>query len=259
MNRMDRIFSQMMDEGDKILVTYFPIGDTIFNDNDIEWAGKYFESGSTLLEIGLPYEDPVMDGEVITNSMERARDNFNLDQVFDKIKEIRTHYPDNILQIMTYFENVKKYGIPKFAELCHKCDVDAVLSPNTPQDQISVMDEALEKYNIHNLRFAPYNLNQEVIKDLKENARGYIFLQAVDGATGPQENVSPQIGENVKILKEAGIINPVVAGFGISNPSQISEVVEMGADGAIVGSAIVKSIQEGNGPKFIRSLKESIH
>lgn len=258
MNRMERIFKQMMDEGDKILVTYFPVGDTVFDDDDVNWAEKYFSNGSTLLEIGLPYENPVLDGKTIRDSMERARNHYTLDQVFDKIKEIRAKFPENILQIMTYFEIVENCGIENFAEICHECDVDAVLSPNAAAKKIPEMDEALGKYNIFNLRFAPYHLTPEVIEDLKENARGYIFLQAVDGVTGPQKEVSPQVGKNVRILKDAGVTTPVVAGFGISNPDQIREVVEMGADGAIVGSAIVNHIIEGNGPEFIKSLKEAM-
>lgn len=257
MNRMDKIFTQMVKENDKILVAYFPLGDSIF-DSDLEWGKKYFENGATLLEMGLPYENPVLDGKIVRESMERALKNTTLDNVFTTIKELRKKFPNNILQIMTYFEIVEKYGIDKFAEICNECDVDAVLAPNAPIEKFPEIDKALNKYNIHYLRFAPFNLNSDIINDLKENAKGYVFLQAVDGATGPQKTVSPQIGKNVKILKEAGISIPIVAGFGISNPEQAKEAIRMGADGCIVGSSILSNIIEGDGDKFIYKLKDAM-
>ena len=256
MNRMEKIFDEMKAKGEKVTVLYFPIGDTILGDS-VEYAKKYFESGCTVLEIGLPYEDPYMDGATVADSMERARGNgVDLLKAFDIIKEIRKACPDNILQPFTYMENVMKIGIPAFAEKCHEVDADAVLIPVVTDEQRSELDRELGKYDILNLRFKPFNMSEEDVKDCVENARGYIFSQAVDGATGARDTVEPHIADNIKILKDAGCEALIVPGFGISNASQGKEVLNMGADGFVIGSATVKNIQNGNGVEFIKSLHE---
>jgi tryptophan synthase alpha chain len=253
---MDRVFSKILESGEKILVTNFPIGDTILVD-DLEWGQKYFDNGSSTLEICLPYEKPVLDGSVVSSSMARALKNTTLDKVFDTIKKLRKRHPDQVLHIMCYFEIIEKYGIKEFAKICDHCGVDAVLAPNTPLELYSEMDTILGEYNIHNIRFVPFHINEAIIDDLKKNAKGYIFLQAVDGATGPQESVSHKVAENIKLMKDKWIATPVVAGFGISTPDQVKEVIDMGADGVIVGSALINSIADGYGEAFIESLSQA--
>ena len=256
MNRMDRVFEQLRQLDRKILTLYFPIGDPILKD-DCAWAERYFENGCTVLEIGLPNDDPVLDGKTVADSMARALANTGLEEVFRRIKRIRARCPDQVLQIMVYAHVIENMGLEAFAAACHECDVDGVLSPNIPPDRVAAVDAALEQYNIYNLRFSPYYVTYSALKDLKANARGYIFQQAVDGATGPQSTVSSQIGKNVRLLKESGIKTPVLAGFGISNASQVKQALSMGADGVIVGSATISHIIQGDGEAFIRSLYEA--
>jgi len=253
MNRMERIFKENKEKGKHSLVLYFPIGDTILG-SDVEWAGRYFNNGVDVLEIGLPYEEPSLDGPSVKHSMERALKVVNLEKVFSSIKEIRKAFPNNILQIMTYFGNIEKYGIERFAEICHECGVDGMLSPDAPKEKLTELDRELSQYNIFNLRFVPYNLTDEIIVNLKNKARGYIFQQAVNGATGPQKTVDIQVKSDIQKIKAAGVTTPVFAGFGINDAKQAAEVLSMGADGVIVGSATINHVAEGNGEEYIKSL-----
>ncbi len=257
-NRMVKIFDEMKKADEKILVSYFPLCDPALEDQ-VAWAGKYFDNGTTVLEMGLPYEDPCLDGKTVKDSMERALKEHTIDDAFDIIAKLRETYPDNILQVMTYFEIIDKMGVDTFAKRCSACGVDAVLTPNIPVSRVDEMDKALGEYNLIHLRFAPYHLNDEVIGDLEDKAKGYIFLQAVDGVTGPQEKTSPQVGVNVKTLKDHGVETPVVAGFGISNPQHVSEMKAMGADGVIVGSKVISEIINGNGEEFIKQLRNALN
>lgn len=257
MNRMERIFKENKKKEKHSLVLYFPIGDTILG-NDVEWAGRYFNNGVDVLEMGLPYENPALDGPSVRHSMERALKVVNLEKVFSSIKEIRKNFPNNILQIMTYFGNIEKYGIERFAEICHECDVDGVLSPDIPAEKLTILDKELSQFNIFNLRFAPYTLTDEIITDLKKSAKGYIFQQAVNGATGPQKTVDIQVKHNIQKIKTAGATTPVFAGFGINDAKQAAEVLSMGADGIIVGSATINHIMEGNGEEYIKSLSQAM-
>lgn len=256
-NRMEKIFGEMMKEGKKILVSYFPLCDTALEDQ-VAWAGKYFDNGTTVLEMGLPYEDPCLDGKTVRDSMDRALSKYTVEDAFEVIRSLRKAYPNNILQVMTYYEIIDRMGIPAFAQRCADCGADAVLSPNTPADKVPELDAALRNLGLINLRFSPYHLTPEAEADLIVNAKGYIFQQSVDGVTGPQATTSPQVGVNVKRLKSLGITTPVVAGFGISNAQQVGEMRAMGADGVIVGSAILSAILAGNGEAFIKSLREAL-
>lgn len=254
MNRMDIAFEENKKKGRGSIALYYPTGDSLFEGKDVEWAGKYFACGCDCLEISLPYENPILDGPSVRDSMLRALKNVTLEDVFGIIADIRRTYPDNVLQIMTYYENIEKYGFEVFAEKCHACGADAVLAPNIPEAVMGKLDEALAKYNIYNLRFAYYTLTTEQLTDLKANAKGYIFQQAVNGATGAQEDIDPQVKDKVLFLKEQGIQTPVFAGFGISKPEHVRAHVANGADGVIVGSTIISHIQSGDAEEYMKAL-----
>ena len=257
MNRMRTVFGEMKQRGEKILVTYFPLCDPALGDQ-VETAGKYFKNGATVLEMGLPYENPCLDGKIVRESMERALKEHTIDDAFDTIKALRKAYAQNILQVMTYFEIIEKMGMETFARRCSESGADAVLTPNIPPEKMAALDAALGKYDIIHLRFSPYHLNDAAVADLKANADGYIFQQAVDGVTGPQKTTSPQVGINVKILKQAGITTPVVAGFGVSTFAHVRELKEMGADGVIVGSCVVNSVLDNTLETYIAGLSEAL-
>lgn len=256
MNNMRTVFRQMMDRGEKILVCYYPLCDPLL-DNQLEWAGKYFEAGTTVLEMGLPYEDPCLDGKIVKDSMKRALKEHDLDDAFKVIFQIHKNYPDNVLEIMTYYENIAALGIEEFAKKSREAGADSVLAPNATFEQLKEMDEVFKKYDLINLRFAYYNITDEQLEDLK-TADGFIFCQAVDGATGPQKTVDKHVGENVKLLKETGITIPCIGGFGISNPNQVYEMKQLGTDGCVIGSSVLTSIANGNGYEYIKSLRDAL-
>jgi len=256
-NRMDENLKSMMAKGEKILITYYPICDPVLGD-PVEAAGKYLKAGATVLEMGLPYENPSLDGKVVRETMERALKEHSVNDAFAAVKACRKAYPNANLQIMTYYEIIDSMGMKEFAKKCFENGADAVLTPNIPADKVKALDEALNEKGLIQLRFAPYTLNDAEIKDLKENAHGYIFQQAVNGATGMQEKTDPQVGRNVKILKENGIQTPVCAGFGISNAKQTKEMKDMGADGIICGSAVCVAAIDGKLEEFIRSLRAAL-
>lgn len=253
MNRMKTIFADMKTRGEKATILYFPIGDPLMGDS-VELAKTYFNVGCTVLEIGLPYENPCLDGPTVANSMARALEVVDLEKVFEIIKNIRKECPNNILQVFTYYENVAKYGAKEFAKKCYECGADALLTPNATLEQLKELDEELKPYDLINLRFKPYNLSEEDLKDCAENAEGYIFSQAVNGSTGARDTVDPHIAENVKLLKESGTRAIIIPGFGISNAEQGKEVINMGADGFCIGSATIKHFEAGDGKEFIESL-----
>ena len=257
MSRMEEAFKEMKKENKKILVSYFPLGDPCVADS-AEWAKLFYDCGTTVLEVGLPFEKPVLDGTVVRESMERALQRINLDESFEEIRKIRNANPKKIIQLMTYVENILKIGFEEFAEKCHECDIDAVLSANANQKQMAELDRVLSRYDIDNLRFIPYHIEERHVEDLKNNGKGYVYLQAIDGKTGGVTELTDQIEKNIDMLRSAGIEIPLIPGFGISTQEHIRVYLSMGADGVIVGSSIIKNLLEGNGETYIRSLAQAL-
>ena len=257
MSRMAARFAEMAARGEKILVSYFPIGDSCVADA-AAWAGTFYKTGTTVLEIGLPYEDPVYDGPTVADSMARALSRTDLAGVFEDIRKIRAAYPDGIVQVMTYVENIRKYGFDEFARILAELDVDALLAANADPAEKAALDAALAPYGIDNLRFVPYHMTDEMIRDLQENASGYVYLQAVDGQTGSAAAITEQPKENAARLRAAGVNVPMIPGFGISTPGHVRTYLAMGLDGVVVGSAIIKSILAGKGEEYLRSLSEAL-
>ena len=257
MGRMKNVFDTMMSKNEKILVSYFPSGDTIVEDT-VLWAGKFYENGTTVLEMGFPYENPYLDGQVVVDSMARSMSRKDLKEILEDVKKIREAYPNAIIQGMTYVEVVLKYGYETFAKMMADADIDALLVANANFEQRAELDKALSVYDIDNLRFVPYHINEKIVEDLKKNASGYIYLQAVDGQTGSRAEITDQIEQNIKALRAAGITVPLIPGFGISTVEHIKKYLSMGSDGVIVGSAIIKNIIAGTGERYIKSLSDAL-
>lgn len=254
---MKHTFEAMMAKEEKVLVSYFPIGDPCVADA-VDWAKRFLDNGTTVLELGLPYEAPVLDGAVVKESMERALQRTDLKGVFSDIAAIHTACPNAILQVMTYVENILKYGYEEFARICHEIGVDAVLAANASPAQMAALDKSLAPYDIDNIRFIPYHMSPENIADLQANASGYVYLQAADGATGSVAAITDQVEKNARALRRAGITVPLIPGFGISTPEHIKAYLSMGVDGVIVGSAIIKNILAGTGESYIKSLSNAL-
>lgn len=255
MNRMTRVFTEMKERGEKVNVLYFPVGDPALGDS-VELAETYYNAGCTVLEIGLPYEEPYLDGKTVRDSMERALTAVDLEEVFGILKAIRKKCPDKIMQVMTYYGNIEKYGIKRFAEIMSEIGIDAVLTPDAAKEKIAELDAELGNYDIIHLRFMPYSLKEEDLEDCRTHAKGYIFSQAVNGGTGTQTSVDPHVAENIKLLRDCGAQALIVPGFGISDAVQAKEVLDMGADGFVIGSAILSHFLNGDGEDFIRSIRE---
>lgn len=256
-SHMEDALLTKMHAGRGILVGYLPLGDPAMGDL-VSRAGSFLEAGVDVLELGVPCERPVLDGAVVRGSMQRALERTSAECALASVARLASAYPGSCLQVMTYFEVIARMGVERFAEACAQSGVGGVLSPDAPSGEVPALDAALECRGVLSLRFAPYRLGDEDAKRLAREARGYVFLQSVDGKTGPQRGVSPRVRENVGRLRDAGVAAPVCAGFGVSSPEQVAELSAMGADGVIVGSSIIESVLAGRSTEYIRSLRRAL-
>lgn len=257
MNHMEQALGEKRAAGRKIFVGYFPLGDPAMGDQ-VERVGEFIADGVDVLELGIPYENPVLDGAVVSASMARALEATTATAAMDSIAELRAAYPDACLQIMCYYETIEAMGIEAFCEHAAAVGADGVLAPNVPSEAKPRLAEALDRAGLLQPLFVPVDLADEDVASFAKAGRGYMFLQAQEGKTGPRDGVSPRVEGNVDRLRGAGAMAALCAGFGISKPQQIKDLMAMGADGVIVGSSIIDAVIAGDSREYISSLRAAL-
>lgn len=259
MNNMDLRFATLKKEGKGALIAYFPLGEPGIN--SLEMAKTYFDNGVDILEIGFPVANPFSDGRVVTDSMARILGSgFEVEWFFEQINEINNKIPEISLEIFGYTQLFDKVSRENFCRYCQQSKTDAILITDADKQLQRNLDVELPQ-NIYNLRFMPYDYTKEDVLDAAANAKGFVFYQAVTGATGTREKLDKELEEKVKYLKSEINNIPICPGFGISTPKHCTDIMKMGAEGVIIGSLVVDSIIKDGLKKtgqLLRTLKNSL-
>ncbi|NMB92958.1 MAG: tryptophan synthase subunit alpha [Flexilinea flocculi] len=197
------------------------------------------EAGADLIEIGIPFSDPVAEGIVIQEADERALKNgCTTDKLFDMVKRIRekTNIP---LLFMTYYNPVFTYGAQKFIDRCIECGVNGLIIPDLPFEEKGEMSDICQQNDVDLISMiAP--TSEERISMIAREAQGFLYCVSSLGVTGVRSQITTDIGRLIQKVKEVSDI-PCAIGFGISTPEQAGSMAKL-SDGAIVGSAIVKLV-----------------
>lgn len=197
------------------------------------------KAGADLIEIGIPFSDPIAEGVVIQEADERAlKAQTTTDKLFDMVKRVRGKV-DIPLVFMTYVNPVYTYGTDKFMKRCAECGIDGVIIPDVPFEERNEVKGACEAQGVELISMiAP--TSKERINMIAKEANGFLYCVSSLGVTGVRSKITTNIKEMVDQVKAVSDI-PCAIGFGISTPVQAKEMAAV-ADGAIVGSAIVKLI-----------------
>lgn len=255
MSRVQEAFSK-----GKAFIPFITAGDP-----DIETTEKLIyameKAGADLIEIGIPFSDPTAEGPVIQEANERSLANgCTTDKIFDMVKRIRenTQIP---LAFMTYINPIFTYGKDRFMAACKEVGIDAVIIPDLPFEEKDEINESCEKYGVELVSLIAPTSHERVTKIAKE-AKGFVYCVSSLGVTGVRSEIRTDIGEMVKLVREANDI-PVAVGFGISTPEQAAKMASV-SDGAIIGSAIVKIVAEyGKNSEqpvynYVKSIKDAL-
>lgn len=254
---MEQVLADKVRAGGKIFVGYFPLGDPLMGDQ-VARVGEFLAAGVDVLELGVPYRNPVLDGEVVSASMQRALERARSEEIMDGIAELRAAYPESCLQIMTYWEVVSEMGLEAFCAKAREVGADGVLAPNVPADARAAFDQMLDAYDLLQPLFVPIDSSDKELQSFALRGRGYLFLQAQEGATGAREGVAERVATNIYKLRQLGATAALCAGFGISKPQQVTTLMEMGADGVIVGSSIIQSVLDGSYRQYLSELRQAL-
>ncbi len=218
------------------------------------------EAGADLIEIGIPFSDPIAEGIVIQGANERALSaGCTTDKLFDMICRARKRVTVPVV-FLTYLNPIYTYGKERFMKRCRECGIDGIIVPDMPFEEKGELSGVCEEYGVDIISLiAP--TSKERIRMIAGDAKGYIYCVSSLGVTGVRSEIRTDIAGMVSLVRETTKI-PCAVGFGISAPEQARKMAEV-ADGAIVGSAIVKLIaQYGKDcvphvAEYVRTMKAS--
>ena len=242
MNRIDRLFTE---KKNNILSVYFTAGHPTL-DSTIEIIQALEKYGADMIEIGMPFSDPLADGPVIQHSGQVALKNgMSLKLLFDQLKDIRKNVNIPLL-LMGYLNPVYQYGIENFIKKASEIGIDGLILPDLPVYEYTEEYQVIfEKYNFYNIFLVtPETSNERLIK-LDEYSKGFIYMVSSSSTTGAKSTILQSQEEYFARVKSLNLKNPKVVGFGISNHETFTKVCNY-ANGAIIGSAFVKMLDENN-------------
>lgn len=219
------------------LIGYFPLGYPTLEDS-VEAAVAMCESGVDVLEIGIPYSDPVMDGLVIQKATEAALANgFRLTDTFDAIKEITSRVSAPVL-VMTYWNPVLSYGVEKFAADLAAAGAAGAITPDLIPDEAASWIKSTTEHNLDRVFLATPSSSDERVANASAKSQGFVYAVSTMGITGAREDLDTEAKKVVAKVRANSNDAITAVGIGISTEEQVRQVNAY-ADGAIVGSAFI--------------------
>lgn len=252
MNRIDLKFKDLKNKDEKAMISFITAGDPDFKITE-ELVYGMEEAGADIIELGIPYSDPIADGVTIQKSSARALKNgTTISKIMQCVKSIRvnTEIP---LVYLVYYNSVFKYGIDRFIEECKKVGIDGIIIPDLPIEERKEILNIADKFEIALIPLiAP--TSKERIEKIVTNASGFIYCVSTNGVTGARSEINTDIKAYMDTVSKFTDI-PKAIGFGISSAKMAKELKEY-CDGIIIGSAIVKKVDESeNTEEMLKNVK----
>jgi tryptophan synthase alpha chain len=259
MNRIEQTLSLHGPEGKdpkKLLSIYFTAGYPELNDT-AQIIRELQSSGVDMIEIGLPFSDPLADGPTIQASSTRALENgMHTEKLFDQLACIREDVSIPLL-IMGYFNPMLQYGIEAFCQKCSQAGIDGLIIPDLPVDVFHEQYAPIfEKYGLYNVFLITPQTSDARIKYIDQISKGFIYMVSSASTTGAKNSFDTDQLDYFKRISELKLQTPRIVGFGISNNETFNQATSY-ANGAIIGSAFVKFLKENSVkeiPDFIQAV-----
>jgi tryptophan synthase alpha chain len=271
-NRIEKMFASLGKRGEAALIPFVTTG---FPDVDFTEAlvTEMAEQGADLIEIGMPFSDPVADGPTIEAASHEAleRNHVSPPDILDMVSRLRRKV-ELPLVLMGYYNQFFRYGLDEFAKDASEAGLDGTIIPDLPVDEADEWLKAARRHGLCNIFLAAPNTPDRRIERIARATRGFLYYVSVMGITGARSELPPELSDGLERARKHAGRKPVAVGFGISRPDQVA-MLSNHCDGVIVGSAIIRMIQEGLGAEtgdierrkavvreigaFVNSLKEA--
>lgn len=261
MSRITKMFERFGVSGEKALITYITAGDPdLLTTKRLLFALQ--KAGADLIELGIPFSDPMADGPTIQRASFRALKNgTNLKAIFDMLKETKKEL-DVPTILFGYYNPIFQYGMDSFIESAKEAGIDGVLIVDLPLEESDGIQKFTDKAGIDLINLVSPVTDGGRLKRIVADASGFLYYISVTGVTGVRSEMPKEVFDQISKIKKTTKL-PVVVGFGVSNPEAAYQISRV-ADGVVVGSAIVNIIEEYGGDdtalllevqRFVSSLK----
>ena len=244
MNRIENALSTLQDKKEKAFITYITAGLPDYGKTK-EIIKAQEKAGTDIIELGIPFSDPVADGPVIqAASYEAIQGGANLEKTFALMKEMRDEGVEIPIVFMMYYNTVLHYGLEKFVKECGSCGVDGLIIPDLPLEEQEEIKEFLDREDKTSLIELVSPVSKDRIPKILENARGFVYCVSSMGVTGQEASFHREVMNYLADVKKQSKI-PVMMGFGIRTAEDVRPMKDI-IDGAIVGSHFITLMREHN-------------
>lgn len=257
MNRLDKTFKSLKAQNKKAFIPYIMAGDPSL-DKTKETVLMLEQSGADIVELGVPFSDPLADGPTIQRAAERALSaGVTLQKVLKFVSNLRQHTKIPVV-LMTYYNPIFKYGEERFAKDAATSGVDGVIVPDLPPEEAKTFMNFSREAGLATIFLLAPTSTPDRIKKVARASTGFIYYVSITGITGSKITLDASIREALNNIREI-TAKPVAVGFGVSTPEEAATVSGF-ADGVIIGSALVRSLNEApeNTESYIKKLREAI-
>lgn len=238
-NRIELKFKELRRKGQKALITYITAGDPSL-EVTYELVLKMERCGADIIELGIPFSDPLADGPIIQAASERAlKSGTSLAKVLDLVKVLRqtTQVP---LALLSYYNPIYKYEVAQFVKKASSVGVDGVIIPDLPPEEAAELKDEADSKNLATIFLLAPTSTSNRIRLISRTSTGFIYYVSLTGITGIREKLETTLAESLRQIRLV-TNKPIGVGFGISTKEHVAKITSM-ADAAIVGSAIVNLI-----------------
>lgn len=265
MNRIDKLFSQYRKDGRKALVLYVTAGDPELPFTE-QLISEIINAGGDIIEIGIPFSDPMADGPTIQAASERAlKNDISLTDILGMVARLREKHPETPFVLFSYYNLLLHYGVEELARDSAAAGVDGWLIVDMPDVEDGEVVPALAENGLHKITLLAPTSGRDRMRKLLEKSRGFVYYITVTGVTGARDELPEDLADHLRTVTELASI-PVVAGFGVSTPEMARQVAQY-TDGVVVGSKLVQTAADApdretalkNCRNFIRELSEPLH
>ena len=244
MGRIADVFANLKQQGRKGLIPYITAGDPDLATTE-QLLTALSRAGATLIELGVPFSDPMADGPVIQRASERAlKHGFGLQDILDTAARARTHIDTPII-LFSYYNPLLQFGLKRLAQAVKDAGVDGVLVTDLTPEEAGEFEAALRAHDLDMIFLVAPTSTDERLRLVAEHASGFIYAVSRAGVTGTRDAVSVEAEKLVNRMRQFSSL-PVAVGFGISNAAQVADVHRY-ADAVVVGSAIVAEMERSAG------------